>query len=272
MKTFKISVITVCYNCEAIIKETCLSVLSQNYDDFEYVIVDGGSKDNTNTIIDEMKVVAEHKGIHFTNISEKDNGIYDAMNKGAKLASGEYIIYMNAGDYFYDNIVLSETAKHLESNVDILYGETEMVYNWGRIINKPNNVQSLKNPMPFIHQSCLTRRELLLENPFDLKYKITADHNLYYQLLKKGANFVSVPIKFSTYDVRTGLSATSPLAIQREHAEIHGLTKYWWYPLMYIYSSFCSGILIKIKNILPKKIRYKLDRTLKEKRFNNKAY
>lgn len=271
MHTFKISVITVCYNCDTIIKETCLSVLSQTYDNFEYVIIDGGSKDKTNTIINEMKVLAQERRIHFINISERDNGVYDAMNKGAKLASGEFIIYMNAGDFFFNENVLSEIDIHLNSNVDVLYGDTEMIYNWGRILNKPKTL-SKKNPMPFIHQSCITKRSLILENPFDLKYKIISDHNLYYQLLNKGANFVYAPIKFSTYEVRTGLSAASPLMIQREHAKIHGYTNLWWYPILYVYNIFRSGLLIRIKNMLPKKIRYKIERRRYEKLFNSKSY
>lgn len=114
----KISIITVVYNSEETIECTIKSVLEQNYKSVEYIIIDGGSTDKTLNIIDAYKPSISHV------ISEKDNGIYDAMNKGILLASGDVIGILNSDDLYFDNGVLSEVARCFEENVDlkILYG------------------------------------------------------------------------------------------------------------------------------------------------------
>jgi len=114
----KISVITVCRNAENVIEETMQSVLSQTYSDVEYIIVDGGSTDKTLSIIEKYR-----DKIAFW-VSEPDNGIYDAMNKGIKAATGDVLNFLNAGDVFYDSNVLKKVANtFIESNPDVLYSE-----------------------------------------------------------------------------------------------------------------------------------------------------
>lgn len=120
----KITVVTVCFNASETIKSTIESVLNQNYYDFEYVIVDGKSKDDTYKIVESYDKKFEEKNIKYMHNSEKDNGIFDAMNKAANIANGEWIIYMNADDTFYDNSVLSNISKYLKDNADVVYGNT----------------------------------------------------------------------------------------------------------------------------------------------------
>ena len=110
----KITVVTICYNAEKCIKETIQSVLGQSYTDFEYLIIDGNSIDNTVGIIKEF----DDKRIVL--VSEKDKGIYDAMNKGIRLSSGEYIIFMNSGDVFADSKVLEDISSELKA--DVVFG------------------------------------------------------------------------------------------------------------------------------------------------------
>ena len=98
----KISVITICYNAEKTIERTIKSVLNQSYKNLEYIIIDGGSKDNT------MKIVKRYKDKISSVISEPDNGIYDAMNKGVRIATGEWLNMMNAGDCYTNDEVLNE--------------------------------------------------------------------------------------------------------------------------------------------------------------------
>lgn len=270
MKNPRVSVITVCYNCGTVLKGTAISVLSQTYKDFDYIIVDGGSKDNTICVIDEIKAIAYKRNIPVTSISESDKGVYDAMNKGNRMATGNYILYMNAGDYFFTKDSLEKFCTALDDSTDVLYGNTQMVYNWGEIINRPP-IPTIDNPMPFIHQSCLTKREALLKHPFDLSYKIIADHNLYYQLMNEGAIFTYNPVTVAKYDARNGISADNPYNQYVEHARIHGFTKQWWYPLRKFYYMCRFGLQMRIKALLPKRYKDNIERKRREKLFNAKA-
>lgn len=166
------SVITVHFNQLSLLKSTAENVMQQvGFGDFiEYIIVDGLSNDGTLNYFHELQF---EKSIH--RIIERDKGIYDAMNKGILRASGEYIIFMNAGDQFYENDTL---AKIYNANkaFNVLYGDTEIGYeNFSRIAQtKPLN--KFWQSLPFVHQSVLVRRALLLENLFNLNYKFCADY------------------------------------------------------------------------------------------------
>ena len=103
----KFTVITINYNNADGLRQTILSVVGQTCDDYEYVIIDGGSTDGSVEVIKER----EDKISYW--VSEKDGGIYNAMNKGVKAARGEYLIFMNSGDIFYDNKVLSDACLHI---------------------------------------------------------------------------------------------------------------------------------------------------------------
>ena len=116
-KSPKISVITVTYNCEDTIEYTLLSLKQQLYKDYELIIVDGGSTDST------LKIIHEFDDIVNVMISEKDNGIYDAMNKGIKMSKGEFIFFLNAGDILYDNNVLVKVSESMDNGYDIIYGD-----------------------------------------------------------------------------------------------------------------------------------------------------
>lgn len=104
----KLTVITVCFNAAKDLKKTLDSVLTQTFIDFEYLVIDGGSKDNTLDLLETYKLLFAKAGKIFRYVSEADKGTYDAMNKGASLANGEWINYMNAGDSFYANSTLQD--------------------------------------------------------------------------------------------------------------------------------------------------------------------
>ena len=121
----KISLITVSYNSASTIRDTFESVLAQNCEDYEYIVVDGLSKDNTVEIIKEYEPRFKGK---MRWISEKDSGLYDAMNKGIKMASGEYVGILNSDDFFADNNILQRVADTLEKHpVDAVYGDVNYV-------------------------------------------------------------------------------------------------------------------------------------------------
>ena len=192
------SVVTVCFNAGNLIRKTIESVLAQDFHasssdvGFEYVIQDGASKDNTLEIVNEYKDRFEAKGIKLIINSEKDGGIYDAMNKGVKASSGEYVIFMNADDCFYSESVLSDvfaslniensddisaTADSYDTSKlpDIIYGDC-VVKELGMYFMFRKCFDLIKERMPFSHQACIAKRELLLENPLNPEYRITADY------------------------------------------------------------------------------------------------
>ena len=173
------SIVTVCYNASSLIEKTIKSVLAQDFTDYEYIIQDGGSTDNTLEIVNKFKGDFEMRNIPYIINSGKDNGIYDAMNRAVTYASGEYVIFMNADDCFYSQSVLSEVNKKIsgkETLPDIIYGdciikELEMYFKFRKCFDL------IKDRMPFSHQACFTKRSLLLANPLNTNYKITADYD-----------------------------------------------------------------------------------------------
>lgn len=179
----KITIVTVCMNCEKEIIPTINSIKNQTYSNFEYIIVDGKSKDRTVQIANELTNDIDNVKI----ISEEDNGIYDAMNKAVKLAKGDYVFFLNAGDCFVDNMVLEKVANYLNSNEDIYYGNVrkkDIIEQYSYKISKFNLVYREKM---ICHQAIFAKRELLEEYPFEYKtYKICADRDWLIRVTEKG--------------------------------------------------------------------------------------
>lgn len=173
-----ITIVTVCLNCEDVIEQTIKSVLKQRFDYFEYLIIDGKSSDNTLTIVNK------YKNNKIRVYSEKDNGIYDAMNKASKLAKGKYIYYLNAGDTFVDDIVLLNVSKYLDDKHDIYYGD--VIY--GNKVEKNSANYNLNylvlHEKMICHQAIFVKKELLTNYSFNLQYKICADREWLIRLVK----------------------------------------------------------------------------------------
>lgn len=121
----KISLITATYNCEKLISQTLEALINQNYTNIEYIIIDGKSEDDTLKVIESYK--DKFKEIRI--ISEPDNGLYEAMNKGIKLATGDIVGILNAGDYYTSNNILSNIVKIFEKNLDLksTYGDLKYI-------------------------------------------------------------------------------------------------------------------------------------------------
>lgn len=227
----KFSIITVCYNCEDIIEKTLESVVSQNYENFEYIIVDGKSSDGTFNIINEFRT-KRHQDLFI--ISEHDKGIYDAMNKGITNANGQYIFFLNAGDTFYNNEVLLNVKEILDDeSIDIFYGD--IVQDIGtskknvKSISKLKNIHLLMDRM-ICHQAIFAKKESLANmGGFNTNYKIAADYNWLISCFKKKLIFKHSPILISNYDMN-GISTNSHMIIQNEHEiiirEHYGSTAY----------------------------------------------
>ena len=189
-----LSIITVVKNCEETLEETILSVINQNYRNIEYIIIDGMSTDNTLNIIKKYEKRLSHC------LSEPDKGIYDAMSKGVLLATGKYVNFMNAGDKFYDSNVCDIIAKNiLLNNSAVIYGDfvaSNDKFNLDMYV-KSRPLTKIWRGMVFCHQSVFIQTKILLDIPFDLKYKIVADFKQILTIYIKGYDFKKLDIPIS---------------------------------------------------------------------------
>lgn len=180
----KISIITVCYNSANTIEETILSVINQSYQEIEYIIIDGGSTDGTIDIIKKYEQRISRW------ISEKDKGIYDAMNKGIKLSTGDLVHFLNSDDYFIDNNIVSEIAKVYSENErpSLIYGNVlciDPVDNYNFTSGQEIQLKDIKNGIMMPHQGVFANRESLIKcNMFNIQYKIAADYDQISKLIK----------------------------------------------------------------------------------------
>ena len=206
----KITVVTICYNAENEIADTMKSVYQQDYQDIEYIIIDGASKDNTLSIIQDT-IQRDCQNVETKLISEKDKGIYDAMNKGISLASGEWILFMNAGDMFYNPKAISASFENgYDKAVKGVYGDTERFYGAYKKLVEAKPLEELQNsiPLPFCHQSVFVRTELMKGHCFDMQYKQAADYHFFMQCFLAHYKFVHVNVIISRYSMG-GISETN---------------------------------------------------------------
>ncbi len=183
------SIITVTYHAESVLEETILSVVSQTYHNIEYIIVDGASKDRTLSIVNKYRDKIQAV------VSEPDKGLYDAMNKGLKMAKGEYVCFLNAGDTFHEDDTLQLIVHQLnKSNVlpDVIYGETALVdaqrhFVRMRRLQTPDtlNWKSFRQGMLVCHQAFIAKRAVA--ETYDLNYRFSADFDWCIRVMKKAS-------------------------------------------------------------------------------------
>lgn len=192
----KLTIITVCYNAENTIEKTFDSLLSQSFFDFEYLIIDGDSKDCTLSIIDRYRPLFKEKGIRLKVISEPDKGIYDAMNKGIKYASGEWIEFFNAGTDYTDRNVLEKVSRVLENtDAEILHGDFIRVPFGGRVNRyvDTSDTTVLKQHMNLSHESSFFKRVMHKNYPYNTKINIVADYNSVLKMYLDNRKFEHLP-------------------------------------------------------------------------------
>lgn len=212
----KITVVTVCYNCEELIERTIKSVLSQTiFNDIQYIIIDGASTDNTLSIINKYKHEIDIV------ISEKDSGIYNAMNKGIDHSESEWIIFMNAGDEFFSNNALESVFKRDESfeEASIIGCETFFKTPRGNFIEKIKSVEERWICIPACHQSMLIRTSIHKQYKFDESWKICSDHFNFNKIINEGYKFLGVKTVLSVFSF-DGVSAKNRIALYQEKKKI----------------------------------------------------
>ena len=242
-----VSIITVSYNAVSTIEETINSIINQTYINIEYIIIDGGSNDGT------IEIIKRYANKISYWISEPDKGIYDAMNKGIKLAKGEWINFMNCGDTFYSASSIFDIMSLSLKESDVIYGNTNLVYKYGSLIKKGDVVKA-NNYMPFGHQAAFTKKNILKKYLFDTHYKICADRHLYYRIYRDKGTFEYINVTISNYDVETGISAINTKLFLTEIGEIEGKDNEFRWQLKCQVYLITNKLKIQIKKILPNHI------------------
>lgn len=204
MEEMKITIATVCFNEEDTIEMTMKSVLSQTYKNIEYLIIDGKSSDST---IDKVKKYISDSRICL--VSEEDRGLYHAMNKAAKMCTGEYIIYMNSGDLFHDKKVIEDMQPYL--NKDLVYGNVIRNINSGKKTEKYHGRYKIMGLLligrMMSHQSLFTKIDIMRQYQFDERFKICADYDFVVRVKKNRCSMQYVDRIVSIVDNMGGISS-----------------------------------------------------------------
>lgn len=203
-----ISIVTVNLNNAHGLRATLLSVEKQNFDKSEHLVIDGGSTDGSLAVIEEYSHLIEYW------VSESDDGIYQAMNKGVRRARGEYVLFLNSGDTFNRATVLQEVFGAPRS-ADIVYGDIDYVYPSGRKRYRSLYGEKLTMAHFFTdtiaHPAAFIRRTMLLQNPFDERLRIVADNKFFYQqVVFNNCTVDYIPVVVADFD-------TSGISSQREN-------------------------------------------------------
>jgi glycosyltransferase involved in cell wall biosynthesis len=217
-----ISIITVSYNSVSTIEQTILSVINQKFNDYEYIIIDGGSIDGT------VETIRNYTDKISYWISEPDKGIYEAMNKGADVANGEYLIYINSGDQILDfNFNFLKSIK----NKDVFYGNILLENN--KVI-VPYDLRIIGYAMPFCHQAAIVKTQLMKEYRFNANYKIAADFDLFQRLIKDKKEFKYENTTIALFE-GGGISSQMNRLYVREYLSVifkNKINYYWPYFLI----------------------------------------
>ena len=213
----EISVITVCYNSAATLRDTLDSVRAQSWRNIEYVVVDGGSTDGT------LDILREYPDVVTRLVSERDGGIYDAMNKGVGLANGDVLYFLNSDDRFVDGDVLQDVAQAFAAHpeTDLLYGN--VIY-WNEAGSSQRRFDWLTRSnlvyADLCHQVTFARRTLFDRvGGFDLQYRINADYDWLLRVFADGAGLRYIDRDIARFNLG-GRHAADPDRVRRERRQV----------------------------------------------------
>lgn len=244
------TIITVTYNAERWLERTIQSVLSQSYPGIEYLIIDGGSTDGT------MRIAEQYKSGIAGIVSEPDKGLYDAMNKGLKRATGDYVWFINAGDTLSSADEVEAVVRMLDGKEelpDIIYGETEVVDVDGnslgeRRLKAPEVLtkDSFKMGMLVCHQSFIAKRSLAPE--YDLAYRFSADYDWCIRCLRQADGVLNSRLTLSRF-LDGGLTTANRNASLKErfaimckyYGRLSTLFRHGWFAIRYYTAWLIKG-------------------------------
>ena len=242
--TPKFSVITVTYNAADVLEDTIQSVITQTYHHVEYIIIDGGSTDGT------LDIVERYRDRIALVISERDNGLYDAMNKGMARATGDYLCFLNAGDSFHEDDTLLQAVHGLTGTElpDIIYGETELVDQEGhfvrmRRLSAPGRLtwKSFRQGMLVCHQAFWAKASLTPQ--YDLRYRYSADFDWCIRVMKQARTSHNTHLTLIDY-LSEGLTTRNHKASLLERFRIMG-KHYGWASTLAYHAWFVVRAIIK---------------------------
>lgn len=223
----KISVITVCLNSEKTIEKTIQSVVSQENCDYEYIIVDGMSTDGT------LEIIEKYRGKISVVMSEPDSGIYDAMNKGISMATGDIIGIINSDDWYEPGAFALVEKCFRDTNAEVVYGKMNLVDANGQIgVRIPGDIEEIRYIMKISHPTVFVKKSIYQEHgSFRLKYKLAADYELLLRFYTKGVKFQYLERILANFrlgglsDRRAGECAREALEISSEYLPYAPLDK-----------------------------------------------
>ncbi len=217
------SIITVTYNAAMVLEKTIISVCNQSYRHIEYIIIDGASSDETVSIASRYQ--KQMTGLKdFKILSEPDKGLYDAMNKGLKLATGNYVWFLNAGDLLKNADTVEQIASICEQKVqpDIIYGETDLIDSDGNVFAKrrlkaPEHLtwKSFSMGMLVSHQAFIAKRNII--PAYDLQYRFSADFDWSIRCLKKATSIVNSGMRLVNYQYEGTTTANRKASLMERY-------------------------------------------------------
>lgn len=222
-KEIRFSIITVCYNAGKLIARTAQSVAEQSYKPIEYLIIDGLSRDDT---LAQVRAIYPHAIIK----SERDKGLYDAMNKGIRLASGDYVWFLNAGDTLPEKDCIENLAKKIREEgkaelPDLIYGDTMLVDGAGnelglRRLRPPLDLswRDYSNGMLVCHQAFLPRRDLAVQ--YNLRYRFSSDYDWSIRILQSAKQVFNSQMILANYLDEGGVTKENHLKSLLERFQI----------------------------------------------------
>lgn len=217
---YELTIITICFNCRADLSKTVESINRQTISNFkkiknvEHIIVDGASTDGTLDVANVWR--NKSRQVDVSIISESDNGIYDAMNKGIRLSNGKWILLLNAGDTFHSEKDLESLLIYLESEKsDIVYANYYRVNEYGVRKTEIPSLNQITKTMIFCHQATIVQKKLYEEYLYDLSYKLVADYAFFLKSFLNGKTFSCFNYFLVDYDVN-GESAKRMISTYKE--------------------------------------------------------
>lgn len=251
-----ITVVTVSFNEGDNLLKTMESVVSQTYRPLEYIVIDGGSTDGSYKRA--MEIIAEKaadKGIVLKGVSEPDGGIYFGMNKGASMATGKWVNFMNAGDTFYDNEVISRMFGH-DSVPEgaILYGDFLRVKDYAVISSYGESPDVIGNRMPTSHQAMFMLTSLMKKYPYDTSYRVVADFDFVHKMHEMGEAIHYIPGFIARCEAVQGLSSRHRVLMHKECDRVCGVPLTARRRIKYSLKSFEACLMKGLNSLIPAKL------------------
>ena len=229
-----VTIITVCRNHAQELERTIRSVESQTWQEKEYLVIDGASTD------DSLDVIKAHETSITRWISEPDQGIYDAMNKGVRMARGEWVIFMNAGDTFASDDTLQRVFGSPQ-NADVIYGDVIK----GELVKEAEAPRNAHR-MFYCHQSAFVRTRCLREFPFDIRHRMSADFKQVKQLYLSGKTFLQLDFPVANFDTQ-GVSNKNRSAGLYDNIQVIRETDSLWEQMKLLPRLYFTYLLCKIR-------------------------